>query len=108
MSATMAQFDVFINPLPAAIHAYPFLVAMQSELTVNGPEQLVAPLASKDYDQPSVRRILPVVTLQGSDHVVLVPRLTVMRSRDLTEKVGSIAASRAELLAAIDYLFFGV
>jgi hypothetical protein len=31
-----------------------------------------------------------------------------MRSRDLTEKVGSIAAARAELLAAIDYLFFGV
>jgi hypothetical protein len=31
-----------------------------------------------------------------------------MRSRDLIQKVSSIAAARAELLSAIDYLFFGV
>jgi toxin CcdB len=104
----MAQFDVFVNPLASASRAYPFVVSMQSELTVNGPEQLVAPIAYKDYGQSSIRRIIPVVTVQGSDHVVLVPRLTVMRSRDLIQKVGSVAAARAELLAAIDYLFFGV
>jgi toxin CcdB len=104
----MAQFDVFVNPLASASRAYPFVVSMQSELTVNGPEQLVAPIASKDYGQSSIRRIIPVVTVQGSDHVVLVPRLTVMRSRDLIQRVGSVAAERAELLAAIDYLFFGV
>jgi CcdB protein len=51
---------------------------------------------------------MPVVALQGADHVVLVPRLTVIRSRDLQEKVSSIASARASLLAAIDYLFFGV
>jgi hypothetical protein len=51
---------------------------------------------------------MPVVALQGNDHVVVVPRLTVIRSRDLIEKVSSIATARTELLAAIDYLFFGV
>jgi hypothetical protein len=39
---------------------------------------------------------------------VVVPRLAVVRSRDLQEKVGSVAAERRELLAAIDHLFFGV
>ena len=102
----MAQFDVFINPI--AIPAYPFVVAMQSELTINGSEQLVAPIASVDYRRLPVRRIIPVVAVQGNDHLVLVPRLAVMRSRDLIHKVDSIAAARAELLAAIDYLFFGV
>ena len=104
----MAQFDVFVNPLASVRRAYPFVVAMQSELTINGAEQLVAPIASKDYGQSSTRRVTPIVALQGNDHIVLVPRLTVMRSRDLIEKISSVAAARAELLAAIDYLFFGV
>jgi toxin CcdB len=104
----MAQFDVFVNPLATVRHAYPFVVAMQSEFTINGAEQLVAPIASHDYGQTGIRRVTPVVALQGNDHVVLVPRLTVMRSHDLVQKVSSIAAARTELLAAIDYLFFGV
>jgi hypothetical protein len=32
----------------------------------------------------------------------------VMRSSDLIEKISSVATARTELLAAIDYLFFGV
>jgi toxin CcdB len=104
----MAQFDVFVNPFASVRRAYPFVVAMQSELTINGAEQLVAPIASSEYEQSTRRRLMPVVTLQGNDHVVLVPRLTVVRSRDLAEKISSIAAARTELLAAIDHLFFGV
>jgi toxin CcdB len=104
----MAQFDVFVNPFPTVRRAYPFVVAMQSEFTANGGEQLVAPIASNDYGPTGIRRVMPVVVLHGNDHVVVVPRLTVVRSRDLVEKVSSIAAARTELLAAVDYLFFGV
>jgi toxin CcdB len=108
MSATMAQFDVFVNPIQNARRGYPFVVAMQADFTINGAEQLVAPIASIDYGHSASRRVMPVVALQGNDHVVVVPRLTVIRSRDLIEKVSSIATARTELLAAIDYLFFGV
>jgi toxin CcdB len=104
----MAQFDVFVNPISLARRVYPFVVAMQSEFTINGTEQLVAPVALNPFGESGLRRITPVVVLEGSDHAVLVPRLTVVRSRDLTEKVASIAAARNELLSAIDYLFFGV
>ena len=38
----------------------------------------------------------------------LVPALTGMNSHDLMKRHGSLAAARGELLAAIDYLFFGV
>jgi hypothetical protein len=55
-----------------------------------------------------ISRITPIVALDGTEHMVLVPALTGMRSRDLTERYGSVAESRSELLAAIDYLFFGV
>lgn len=104
----MAQFDVFLNPIQSARRGYPFVVAMQSDYTINGAEQLVAPIASSDYGRSTSRRVMPVVELRGNDHVVVVPRLTVIRSRDLIEKVSSIANARTELLAAIDYLFFGV
>ena len=104
----MAQFDVFVNPFATVRRAYPFVVAMQSDFTINGTEQLVAPIASIDYPQSASRRVMPIVALIGNEHVVVVPRLTVMRSRDLIEKVASIAIARAELLAAIDYLFFDV
>jgi len=107
MSATMAQFDVFVNPFATARQAYPFVVAMQSDLTVNGAEQLIAPMASINHVR-STGRIMPSVALKENELAVVVPRLAVVRSRDLQEKVGSIAAARAELLAAIDYLFFGV
>ena len=104
----MAQFDVFVNPVATARQAYPFVVAMQSDFTITGTEQLVAPIASIDQGAPTARRVMPTVTLEQSELVVVVPRLTVMRSRDLIEKVCSVAPARAELLAAIDYLFFGV
>jgi toxin CcdB len=104
----MAQFDVFVNPIQNARRGYPFVVAMQSDFTINGEEQLVAPIASIDYPQSAGRRVMPSVALRGNEHVIVVPRLTVMRSRDLIEKVSSVAAARAELLAAIDYLFFGI
>jgi toxin CcdB len=107
MSATMMQFDVYINPIPAARPAYPFVVAMQSEFA-NANDQIIAPIAPCENILMGAGRLMPVVALQGADHVVLVPRLTVIRSRDLQEKVSSIASARAPLLAAIDYLFFGV
>jgi toxin CcdB len=108
MSATMAQFDVFLNPFPSARRAYPFVIAMQADFTINDAEQLVAPVASFDYQHAASQRVMPVVALQGNDHVVVVPRLTVVRSRDLVEKICSIATARTELLGAIDYLFFGI
>jgi hypothetical protein len=53
-------------------------------------------------------RMTPTVEINGTQHVVIVPRMTVLRARDLTQHVSSIAGARADLLAAIDYLFFGV
>jgi toxin CcdB len=106
MSATMAQFDVFVNPIQIMRRGYPFVVAMQSDLTITGADQMVAPIASMDH--PRSRRVMPTVAVGGAEHVVVVPRLTVMRSRDLIEKAGSIASARADLLAAVDFLFFGV
>jgi len=104
----MAQFDVFVNPLANSRRAYPFVTAMQSDMASNSSEQIVAPLAPLASMSRTAGRLTPVVAVNGVDHVVVVPRLTSIRSRDLAACNTSIASARGELLAAIDYLFFGV
>ena len=104
----MAQFDVYVNPIPAARRAYPFVVAMQSEIANYGSEQIVAPLVPRASMPKIAGHLTPTVAVNGSDHVVLVPRLTAMRARDVGQCVGSAASARRDLLAAIDYLFFGI
>ena len=104
----MAQFDVFANPIAASRRSYPFFVALQSNLAQLARDQIVAPLVPLQLIPKVVSRLTPIVALDGTEHMVLVPALTGMRSRDLTERYCSVAASRSELLAAIDYLFFGV
>jgi toxin CcdB len=104
----MTQFDVFVNPIPAARGAYPFVVAMQSDFARQATDQIVAPLAPSTSMSKVAGRLTPAVVVNGTDHAVLVPRLTAMRTADLSRRVGSIAGARGELLAAIDYLFFGV
>ena len=104
----MAQFDVFVNPLANSRRAYPFVTSMQSEIASNTSDQIVAPLAPVASMSRTAGKLTPVVAVNGVDHIVVVPRLTPIRSRDLAASISSIAAARRDLLAAIDYLFFGV
>jgi toxin CcdB len=108
MSAKMAQFDVFVNPVVGARRAYPFVVALQSDFAQSEPDQIVAPLIRSESMPKVVSRLTPRVSLDGTEHLVLVPALTGMRSSDLSKHYCSVASSRSELLGAIDYLFFGV
>lgn len=107
-SVKMAQFDVFVNPIGATRRAYPFVVLLQSDLTRDARDQLVAPLVPHKSMSKIAGRLAPIIEFQGSEHVALVPAMMGVRSRDLAEQCGSIASARSELLAAIDYLFFGV
>jgi toxin CcdB len=104
----MAQFDVFANPIATARRAYPFVVVLQSDFAPHAREQVVAPLVPLGLMPTVMSRLTPIVAMEGGEHVVLVPALTGLQARDLKERTGSIASARSEMLAAIDYLFFGV
>jgi toxin CcdB len=108
MSAAMVQFDVFVNSIAAARRAYPFVVALQSNFAQDVRGQIVAPVVPLRSIPKVISRLTPIVTLDGAEHMVLVPALTGMSVRDLKERHASLASARSELLAAIDYLFFGV
>jgi toxin CcdB len=104
----MAQFDVYTNPILAARRAYPRVVVLQSDFAQALREQIVAPLVPRAHIRDVAGRLTPIVLLGSEEHVVLVPAMAGVRTRDLLEHHGTLLAARAELLAAIDYLFFGI
>jgi toxin CcdB len=104
----MAQFDVFVNSIAATRRAYPFVVVLQSDFARDGRDQIVAPVVPLRLIPKVISRLIPILALDGSEHMVLVPALTGVLGRDLKERHASLASARSELLAAIDYLFFGV
>jgi toxin CcdB len=102
------QFDVFVNPIVVARGAYPFVVILQSDFAATTRDRLVAPLVPRRALTPIAGRLTPIVEIDSKEHVVLVSDLAGVGQRDLVTQVGSLAAYRADLLDAIDYLFFGV
>jgi toxin CcdB len=104
----MAQFDVFQNPIAAARRAYPWVVVLQSGFADASPERIVAPLVPRAVYPRVAGRLTPVVTVDGVDHVLLTASLAGVAVRDLGSPVDTLARSRLEILAAVDYLFCGV
>jgi toxin CcdB len=104
----MTQFDVFANPIATARRAYPWVVTLQSDFAQYARQQIVAPLVPIGPMPKVISRLTPIVALDGADYAVLIPALAGLRASDLQERRASIASARSELLAALDYLFFGV
>ena len=104
----MAQFDVFVNPIPQARRAFPYVAVLQSDLAETGRERIVAPLAPKARLPGTAGRLAPHVRVSDVEHVLLVPRMAAVAAGDLRELRGQLTAHREAIVAALDYLFLGV
>jgi toxin CcdB len=104
----VAQFDVFVNPIPPARRAYPYVVVLQSELADTGSDRIVAPLVLRARLPGSVGRLTPCVRVGDVEHVLLVPKMAGIASGELRELRGQLVADRDVIVAALDYLFLGV
>jgi len=104
----MAQFDVYVNPIPQARRAYPYVAVLQSDLAETGRERIVAPLAPKARLAGTAGRLTPHVRVSNVEHVLLVPSMTAIASGDLRDLRGQLLAHREAIVAALDYLFLGV
>lgn len=108
MRTVLAQFDVFVNPAPKARRAYPFVLSLQANLALTTDTQIVAPLVPRLSVDAVFGRLTPVVKFEDAEFVAMIHSLGRVRSRDLVQKRDSLASARGDLLAAIDYLFFGI
>lgn len=104
----MAQFDVFANPIAAARRAYPLVAVLQSDLADTGSERLVAPLALRARIAVTTPRLAPIVSVGGSEYLVLVPRLAALPAASLRDLRGQLVRHRDAIVAALDLLFLGV
>lgn len=104
----MSQFDVFVNPLPRARRAYPYVVVLQSDLADTGQDRIVAPMAPRSRLSTTAGRLTPHVKLDDVEHVVMVPWLTTTQAADLRDRKGRLTPYRDQIVAALDYLFLGV
>ena len=104
----MTQFDVFATPSPSVRAAYPFVVILQADFSANRIETVVAPIAPAVKIPTAGGRLLPLVSFNQREFVVITNAMTTMPTGDLKRKVANLAPFRARLLDAIDLLFFGV
>ena len=104
----MNQFDVFRNPITASKTVYPFVINLQSNVSCGLKSRIVAPLTRLPVPAGMSRNLVPEVSFDGEAHTVVMGRTTTMRSSILSDPIGSGESARSQLLAAIDFLFFGI
>lgn len=104
----MTQFDVFANPVLRARGAYPFIVVLQADLAQTGRDRAVAPVAPRSAFPAIPGRLTPIVEIGDEQFVLLVTSLTTIPALSLGAAAASLANRREDILAAVDYLFFGV
>jgi toxin CcdB len=104
----MARYDVYRNAASRGAKDSPFLLDVQADLLSGLATRVVVPLR-KAATVPRPARILqPLFSVGGSEVVMDTPAIVGAPVTALGEKVGSLDASRTEVLAALDFLLTGV
>ena len=103
----MAQFDVFENPNVETNQAVPFLLDVQADLLDALSTRVVVPLVASSPLNKAITRLSPQFTIQNSTVFMSTGELAGVSVRSFGEKVGSLKEQRHEILAALDFLFFG-
>lgn len=104
----MMQLEVFANPLARARRAFPFVVVLQSDVSVQGGERIIAFLAARFQVAPVAGRVTPVVEFAGKEFIVLMPWMTTVPVSELRTPVANLMSFRDRIVDAIDWLFLGV
>jgi hypothetical protein len=84
------------------------VVVLQSDVSVQGRERIVAFLAPRSQLAPLAGRLTPIVDLAGKEFVVLMPWMTNVPASDLRKPVADLASFRDRIVDAVDWLFLGI
>ncbi len=107
----MAQFDVYRNSGKDSKNI-PFLVDIQYELLANCGTRVVVPLLSaalaKEKKMDFIDKLNPSFLFDDTEVILAAHLLAAVSTRELREKVGSIAYMRSDILTALDFIFAGI
>jgi toxin CcdB len=101
----MAQFDVYRNPRRGSVA--PYLLDVQYRLFSHLGTRVVVPLIAAKRVKP-MTRLNPVFEIHGEKLVMSTTELAGIATKDIGERMGSLAHERTQIIAALDYLFTGV
>lgn len=105
----MAQYDVYINPNPQTRKLSPYLVDLQSDYVSSLETRLVAPLVPVENRQRPIRRLHPVVNIEGQKYFILMQEMAGAPKQVLSgEPVANISAASYDIIAAVDFLVTGI
>ena len=86
----------------------PYIVLLQSDFARTGRDREVAPLIVRNRTPSIEWRLMPRVFVEDQELNILVPGLTAVSVNELRKPVGSSAAERDAIVAALDFLFLGI
>jgi toxin CcdB len=105
----MAQFDVYVNPTPAARAGFPYLVELQNAQLRDLPTRLVMPLQRLARPPAGLpRRLVQTVTIAGEALYLAAHQSAAMPARLLRKPIANLAAERSSVLDALDAVISGV
>ena len=103
----MQQFDVVRNPFPASRERQPFLVALQGDLLARTLDTVVVAPLERAESGSFADRLNPRVIMHGAPFALITQEVVTVRKSALKDSIGSIAAERDKIIAALDLLFTG-
>jgi toxin CcdB len=103
----MAQFDVYENRNPDTKESIPFLLDLQADLLDNLSTRVVVPLITVTGMGKAAKYLNPHFTIKRTTVIMSTAELAGVKLEVLGEKICSLKEYRAEILAALDFLFTG-
>lgn len=103
----MRQFDVFAKPSEASRDFAPFVIVLQSDLTMTKTTVVVAPLMLPDR-LPEPSRLFPRMHVGETPLVLSTSELAGIGRKQLRQHVTNLSGSRDAIIAALDLLFTGI
>lgn len=106
----MRQFGVYRNRNAATRAAYPLLLNVQSDLISETGTRVVVPMvpARPGRHPPPISSLAPLLDVNGTAHVLVVPLLAATDVADLGALEIDLSHERAAILAALDLLISGI
>jgi toxin CcdB len=104
----MRQFVAYANKGPSR-KVYPLLLNIQSDLITDTESRLSVPLFPfKGGRSPAISDLSPVIDVDGSKYVLLMPLMAGINIEQLGKPVADVSHERATILAALDLLISGI
>lgn len=105
----MAQFFAYKNPNPATRKHYPYLLDIQSELLSELSTTVVIPLVPvKTAATMRLSRLNPTLDINGESCIAMTQELAGIERQHLGAEACDLSHYRAEIIAAVDFMFAGI